>query len=26
MAGGDHYVFGNLTDQRHRIGFHSDTR
>jgi len=26
MAGGDHYVFGNLTDQQHRIGFHSDTR
>ena len=25
VARGDHDVFGNLTDQRHRIGFHSDT-
>src|SRR6185295_11505015 len=26
VAGGDHYVFGNLTNQRHRVGFHTDAR
>jgi hypothetical protein len=26
VAGGDHYVFGNLTNNRHRVGFHTDAR
>ena len=24
LAGGDHYIFGNLTNQRHRVGFDTD--